>query len=78
MTKKQSSEVSAPQQARSPAAIREDRHRRVTAILKYTGFAVAGGSSGVIIHQLLQGEVKNAILIGLITFAATILAIASK
>lgn len=77
MAKKKSSEVSS-QQARSTAEIRQDRQRRVTAILKYAGLSVAGGSGSFVLYQLSQGNFISALKIGLITFAATIFAIASK
>ena len=79
MTRKKSSEVSKPnQQSQSNIELRRDRTRRVTRILKYAGLSVAGGSSLGIVHQLWQGNINNALKIGLLTVAATIIAIASK
>ena len=79
MTRKKSSEVSKPNQqsqSNAEAELRRDRKRRVTGILKYAGLSVAGGSSLGIVHQLWQGNINNALKIGLLTVAATIIAIA--
>ncbi len=79
MANRKSPKLSTPEEkAESALKRRTARQKRVALILQCLGFSGTGLGAVFIIKLLVQGDVTNAAIIGLLTFFATILAIAAK
>ncbi|MEM9274318.1 MAG: NACHT domain-containing protein [Cyanobacteria bacterium P01_F01_bin.143] len=66
------------QKTKSTLERRAARQKLVTKIVRFLGFPSSGIGIGVTIHLALKGDLKNAAIIGLVTFLVTIGAIAAK
>ena len=79
MANRKSQKLSTPKEkAQSALKRRTARQKRVALILQCLGFSGTGLGAVYIIKLLVQGDITNAAIIGVLTFAVTIIAIAAK
>ena len=79
MVMRKSKELSTnEQQAEVASQRRLARQKRVKAIMQILGFPSAGLGIVVTLQLFMSGDTRNALIIGALTFAVTIIAIAAK